>query len=334
MANERVGRLDQYGFAAEGTKLTAEAAPDCWYPRLSGVIEDKYQKDIVDSAMGTIAKTTMARTVKSWSEGSFEGHITDIDFGWVLGALFGAYPAVTAVAGETAVKDHIFPVTNTNNHSSLTVFKREGAIGTRKFAGCCIENLSINFVKDKILSFSMDVKGKAGAADTDTTTYTVNNVFVPSMFTFKIAAVAATTALTQTALTNAAELPISEATLNFEKGLLIEWNDGAPSLILNQTMGINGSFTLLHTDATYHDFVSGDTNKSLRFDLTHTTTIGNAVKPMLTFDILSAVLNDYSKDEPLADLAKQTITFEAQYAADCAEIAVATLRNTRTSAYS
>jgi hypothetical protein len=179
----------------------------------------------------------------------------------------------------------------------------------------------------------MDVKGKPGAADTDTVTITSNNLFTPSMFTFKYAALAATTALTQTALTNASETIIQSANLNFEKNLLIQWNDGIPYLIANGPLGINGDFTLLHTDATFHDFDLADVNKALRFDLLHTTTIGSAVKPTLTFDILSAVLKDYSKDEPLSDFTQQTIGFEAQYAADCAELAVATLRNTRVTQY-
>lgn len=334
MANERIGRMDSYGFAAEGTRMTAETTPDCWYPRIAGVIEDKVEHDIVEAAVGTISKYQTSRVVKSWSEGSFEGLLTDVDFGWILGALFGAYPTVTAVGGETLVKDHIFPVTNTNLHGTLTVFKREGAIGTRKFAGCAIEKLSINFVKDKILSFSMDVKGKAGVADTDTVTLTANNYFTPSMFTFKTAALAATTALTQTALTSASEVIIQSATLNFEKNLMIQWNDGVPYLICNGPLAINGTITLLHTDATYHDLDAGDVNKALRFDLIGTTTIGSASKPTLTIDLLSCILKDYSKDEPLSDFAQQTFGFEAMYSTDCAEIATATLRNTRTTQYS
>lgn len=334
MANERIGRMDSYGFAAETTRMTAQAAPDCWYPRLSGVIEDKQEKDIVEAAVGHIGKVNYGRNVKSWSEGTFEGLITDIDFGWILGALFGAYPSPAAVGGETLVVDHIFPVTNTNLHQSLTVFKREGSIGTRKFAGCCIESLSISYQKDQVLRFSMDVKGKPGATDTDTVTITSNNIFTPSNFTFKTAATAITTALTQTALTAASEVVVESCDITFEKNLSLHWNDGVPYIILNGPMGITGTVTLLHTDSTYLDLDAGTTNKALRFELVNSTTIGSASNPTLTLDVISAIIKDYEKKEELSEAATQTFGFEAQYSPECAELAVATLRNTRDAGYS
>ena len=332
MANERIGRLDSYGFAAESTKGTAEGSPDFWYPRVSGVIEDMYEKDIVESAMGTISKNNLQRTVKSWSEGSFEGLIEDNKIGWLLGAVMGAYPSVSAV--ESGVADHEFTVSNTNNHQSLTIFKREGSIGTRKFSMCCVENFSINYVKDQILRFSMDVKGKASASDTDTVSIDTGNVFVPAMFTFKVANIASTTAGTQSALTNAAELVVRDANLNIAKNLIIEWNDGVPTGIYNGPFEVSGDFTLLHTDATYHDIVAANTNKALRFGLLHTTLIGAASYPTLNFDVLSAILESYDKSEDLDDMSLQTIGFQGMYSTDCAETLVATLRNTRDIDYS
>ena len=332
MANERTGRLDLYGFSHEGTRGTAEASTDVWYPRLSGVIEDKVDKEILDQADGHIGRSKLQKTVKTHSEGSFEGPIETVNFGWLLGPLFGAHPAPTEVE-EGTVADHIYPVQNDSTHNTLTIFKKEGAVGVRKFGYSMIETMTIEYVKDQVLRFTMDVKGKPGVDDTDTPAFSTDKVFSPANFEFKYATTGASVADTQTALTSASEVILESASLTFEKELIVRWNDGVPYFIGNGTMAISGDIQLLHTSDTYRDFVEGETNKAFRFDLVHGDTIGAASKPSLKFDLMEAAMIDYEKTEDLSDLSMQKISFEAILSKTAAGLAVATLRNTRTTQY-
>jgi len=324
MANEHSGNKTAIGIAIEGTRGTAEASPDVWLPRLSGVIDDKDGRDLVSSAQGSIYKNTHSKIVQRHSEGSFEGLIEDINFGYILNALYGDAPTPDDTPEAGVIYDHAFVPLDSNLHQSLTVFKYN-PVQTKKFGYCMIENLTMEFLKDQIMRFTMDVKGLPGADDTDTVSITANNLFVPKHFTFKKASA-------QAGLDAAGETIVERATLTFNKSLQMTWNDGIPYLIINGEMDVSGEITTVYNAETMHDLVHDDTTQALRFQLTNTdVTIGTAGNPQLTTDVYAAVFSDWSKEEPLAGLVRETVKFNALQSG--ANFVKSTLRNLHATAY-
>ena len=327
MANEHSGALISYGFAIEGTRGTVETAPDCWYPRLSGSIEDKVEVDKIEVAQGVITDDETSRVTKTWSEGDFEGLIADTNFGFILNALFGDAPAPSNV--ETTAYDHTFEVLNNNTHQTLTIFKKD-PINTYKFPYFMLDTFSVEFVKDQIFRFTMNGRGKKKTTDSDTVSLTAQNYFKPSHFELKLAT-------SQSGLGAASEVVVSRAKIDIAKGVsddMIEWNDGEPYFIGNGQMKVTGEIELLYTGVTEHDYVMNGTEKAIRIGAYNTdVTIGATSNPEVEFDIYKARFEDLGIDESFGGLKRQTLTFTAYYDLSNSKTITCRLRNERSTAY-
>lgn len=325
MANEHTGDRVVYGVSLEGTRMTAEAAVDQWLQRVSGVVQDKAPKDTVEAAMGTIISDALSMVVEEHSEGDLLCILDDTSPGYFFASFFGAAPSVTAVAGETLVKDHIFAVVEDNLPALVTVFKKD-ALATTKYAGCLVTGIEIDIAKDKIPLIKYTLRGLKGAADTDTVTLTEQKYFSPGDFTFKLAT-------NQAGLDAAAEVVITGGKITLKREYLEQTNDGVPQLIgggkISGTMDVN----ILYNATTYHDLAHGNTDKAARMSFVSPVTIGSAVHPEVEFDFYKASIEDFGSVEDINGWVEQSISCKMRYSLSDAKGVRARLRNLKVTAF-
>jgi hypothetical protein len=195
-----------------------------------------------------------------------------------------------------------------------------------QFALAMVESFEIKYEKGKILSYTVNFKSKKGATATLTATYTAENAFLPQHLVFKLATNLA-------GLAAASAINIKSLSIKIEKGLELDEVLGAvdPVDICNKEFKVSGSVEALFEDeAAFKTIALGDTAKAMRIDLIHTVTIGASSFPELKIDLAKIKVVNWSRDVKNADLASQTVEFEAMYSIADAQMIGAILTNTQT----
>jgi hypothetical protein len=319
-------KLDNVGFAIEGTVGTKETTADIWYERISGHIYDHVETEVTHSAGGRLSSANHNTVLKEWAEGDFVGLVEHMNHGFILNAVFGDAPTPAQV--ETTAYDHTFtPLQSTVVHQSLSIFGKN-ANKTYVMPYGMINNYSVNFSRDEVLRFTANFTAKKSETDaSETPAYTAQSIFSPAHFAFyiedEVSDLAAATAV-----------PIQDASLTIEKEVQVEYNAGQPSVIVANGFKVTGSVTLLQQNDTYHDLVLGGTPKALRFQYKNTdVTIGATSNPEISYDLYRVGFTGYTENRTLAELAGQTLEFEALYYKADSEIMKCRIRNTRSTAY-
>jgi hypothetical protein len=319
------GREVNVGFAKESSRGTF-VAPTYWVPRISGDIDDQF--DIIEhtASYGTIDAVTGSAKSKQWAEGNFTANVGDVSIGLILKALFGTESA-SAASGETIVYEHTFSPQTSAQHPSLSVTKKDAA-RTVSFQNAMITSLEISAVADDFVTFTAGIRGKVGASQSATVSYTTERFFTRANVTLK-------RATTLAGLASGTAVNVKSFKVVYTPNVVDDDILGSadPNDFLNTELRIEGEFELKYEDDTFHDFAKNQTATYYRLYMENTTTIGNAEKPSLQLDFMSVVSKEWSRKDDNNAIVGQTVKIVGKYNTTDALSCRAILTNLVTSAY-
>jgi hypothetical protein len=303
----QIGRLTSIGIAREATRGTGIAS-QYWVPVRELDFDDKVEYINNDSGFGRIEENTDSQIQQLYAEGSYGGKIFDRSVGVELCALFGAVPS-SVQRGATGVYDHTWALTNTNQHSSMTVNIDEGNYDAR-YSLAMINSWQLEAVLDDYVRRTINLISKKSAAATNTPSYTDENEFIPKHIVFKLATNLA-------GLDGASAINIRSFNIEINKNAeaLYVLGSQEPSDIVNKQVAISGSIEAYYDDiTTFRNFVFANTRRAMRIDIVNTdVTIGGSHNPALRFDLANVRFGEFERGWDNNDVMTQTINFDAMF---------------------
>ena len=304
----QIGRLRQVGLGKESTAGTA-VNPVYWIPVESGkVIPDvAYEED--GGTVGRIEAPFQSEPVKENCITQFECVARSDFMGYLLLAAFGTVSSATA-GGESAVYEHSFTVQNDNDHDSFTVVVKDG-IGTEGSPYSMLNTLSFNCDAAGLLRAEAEFVGKQLESDSGTPSYTTDKVWLGKDGTIKIASAIS-------GLSGASAIGFNKMSLTIEKGLVQHHEFGSITLASqhNTALRVSGELELLYENTTYRDYVTDGSEQAMQISFQNPTTIGNAEKPEVHFQLAKCSFEEFDVNDSNDDLVIQTLGFKAQYDID------------------
>jgi len=255
---EYVGRKIAVGIAREAVRGTAEATPEFWLRILAQNHKDKVEYLHSQGATGTIIENSSAEVDKQWGEGGFDAEIDAESIGLLMLSLMGDVDS--AASGDGYL--HTFDLDETSaEHQSLTIFTTEPGRDV-VYPLACLNTLSFNFERGKILDFSASFLSQTGAASSQTAAFTEQKHFRPKDFHFYLADDIA-------GLEAAQEVFLKTMSLEFNKNLEPDDVLGleSPRNFLNKTFSTTASINLLYEDDTYRTYFKAGTPKAMRIKI-------------------------------------------------------------------
>lgn len=259
-----VGRKIAAGIAYESVRGTAEAAPDFWLRILSQNHKDKVEYLHSQGATGTIIENASAEIDKQWGEGGFDAEIDADSIGLMMLALMGDVDS--AAEGDGYL--HTFDLDETSaEHQSLTIFTDEPGRDV-VYPLACLNTLSFNFERGKILDFSASFLSQTGVAGSSTPAFTESKHFRPKDFHVYLADDIA-------GLDVAAEVFLKTMSLEFNKNLEPDDVLGleSPRNFLNKTFSTTASINLFYEDDTYRTYFKAGTPKAMRIKIVNPNSV-------------------------------------------------------------
>ncbi len=325
-----IGRRIDIGIAKETTRGTFVTSA-YFLPKQELSIDEKVTSIDNETAVGRIEDTTSSDIVEKYMAGSIGGRIADLSFGEFLLGVTGTEASPATV--ETGVYDHVFTVLNTAQHPSFSLSVQEpnatGASALR-YTLVALEELEIMLELKKYAMYKASFRGNTAVTGTTTPSYSVENIFLPQNASFKYASA-------QSGLDAATAVQIKKFSLKINKNLEDDFVLGSVAAVdrLNKQYSIEGTVELMYEDRTFIDTIMiGDLAKALRFKFANTAiTIGATSNPTLTIDLYAAKIKEVARKMDNNGLVTQTLSFKAHYSITDSGMIVATVRNTRSSAY-
>lgn len=172
------GDLVEIGIGKESARGTVVAPTYGWkWTGLSVVDKTIMSQD--GGRRGRLEDTLNSYVAGTYAEGDLEGPVRDQLVGLVLLALMGQAADSTV---ESGVYDHVYTVSQSNNHPSITINKREPNAAF-DHALAMIDGFELTCVPEEINMFKASFRSKARAATAATVgTFTVT-VATPGVFT-------------------------------------------------------------------------------------------------------------------------------------------------------
>jgi hypothetical protein len=322
MPNPFIGRRESIGVGIETAPGTA-VAPQSFQRHLALTLDQKTTVAQNKSAMGRIEDINDSAVTEEWSEGSVNGKVTDLTFGYFLLNMFGTDTA-TIHATETTVYDNLFTVLQTSPPPSLT-FCRVNPIQTRRYALGYQSSLEIDIKQNDWVQFTSTIVAKNGTNATDTAAYVAEREFTSKHVTTKIATNIA-------GLTAATPLQIKSLKLKLDRKQDRFTPVGAidPVSFDSEAFTVTGSFVLRYTDTTLEALGLANTAQAMSIAIVNTdTTIGTAANPGVTFTLPQVRLAPVTLDNTLDQVLSQTINFTAEINLTAGYMIQALLTNTQ-----
>jgi len=317
-----LGRLVDFGIKKESTRGTAETSASFWLPKMSLSLDDKVDQVIDESSIGVIEDSNDAVLVKKYSEGEFEGKITDKALGLIL---LGTLGSVSTSGPTDSAYTHVFSVLQTAQHPALTLFIDDENQDYKHALGM-ITSLSLDISLQEFAKVKVGFRSKAGATTTNTPSYSAENSFLPQHGVFKLAS-------TQSGLGAASAINIRSIKLDINKN--VEDDDAigstAPVDILNKQFSIEGEVELVFNAETMKTEMLGDTVQAMRIDLIQTTLIGSTSVPRLTIDLHAVKFSEFVRNYSNGDIVTATAKFKAFYKLADSKMVTVTLINAQSS---
>lgn len=259
MSNEYLGRNITVGIAREAVRGTPVAAPQFWLRILSQNHKDKVEYLKSQASIGTIVENPHAEIDKQWGEGGFDAEIDTESIGLLLYALMGGYEVDVIDADDAYL--HTFDLAEDANHQSLSIWINEPG-REMVYPLACMDSLSFNFERSKILDFSANFMSQAGEADDTTPAFEPLKAFRPKDFHFYLADNIA-------GLDAANEVFLKTAALEFAKNLEADDVLGleSPQNFLNKVFSVTGNISFLYTGDTYRSLFTAGTSKAMRIEI-------------------------------------------------------------------
>ena len=297
-----IGARIAAGFGKETTRGTA-VAPTFWIPWVNFTFDDKVQKYTSQEALGVLDDAAEEFVGERWGEGDFEGEIRDKSFGLLLYALFGT---VNSAVKETTAYNHTFTISQTNQHQSLTVAIDDPNTDLQ-FPLVMIEKLALDIILGQLVRYNATFISKGSESSNVSKSITVENKFVPTQVTIKLAS-------TRAGLAAASAVKVQSLKLNVMKNLKRKHFLGSlsPDDIINQAIGIEGTFELPYEDQTYRNYMLNQTYMAMSIDILNTgVTIGATSNPRLQIIFPRCSFRDWTPNRPKGELYEQVIGFKA-----------------------
>lgn len=172
------GDLVEIGIGKESSRGTAVVPSYGW--KWSGLsVVDKAIMSLDEGRRGVLEDSLNSYVAGTYAEGSIEGPVRDQLIGLILLAFFGQASDSTV---QTGVYDHAFTVSQSNNHPSLTINKREPNAAF-DHALAMLDSLEITCVPDSINIFSAGFRSKARAAIAAAVGETTITIATPAVLT-------------------------------------------------------------------------------------------------------------------------------------------------------
>ena len=344
--------LDESAYGVIDERYESKSARNLTEVMMSGVLRDEFIGLLLLAAFGTeylcIATTmsggsgtfTVGETVSQATSGA-TGTVRRVEGSnvWIQvssGTFTSGSNTVTGGSSgatgtptyDSAIRDHIFVRSNTNNHQSLTLYKSDD-IGVQRAAYGMLESMDLNVKAGDYALFDVKFKAKKSESSSGTPSFNTENPFMAKHATLKMASAIS-------GLAAASATAVSSFKMSISKNLEVyqAFGDDDIASIHNKQFGIAGDLEALYSADTLRDYVIDSTKRAMRLEMENDeVTIGSAAHPKLTIDFAKASFEEWSNKAGNNDIVKQTMGFTAEYSNDDAYTAVAVLRNDRTTAY-
>jgi len=302
-----IGRRQSIGIAKEAVRGVGET-PTYWLNVLSFSFKDVPTKALSEAGFGKITGGDQSPLTMIHGEGDMEVELGDQSFGLILLALLGSVS--TTGPTDTTAYTHSFSLSNTNQHQSLSITTTD-PIGDLMYELAMINSLEITIVPDSIVSYTVSFISK-GSADSSghTASYQSENKFVGRNLSLKIAD-------DTSGLGAATATKVKSLTLTFEKNAEISATLSTlhPEDVVNKLFTISGEIVLDYEDRTLFGYITADSYKALRIQLTGTTLVSGSATtyPSWTLDLSKVSFDSFEPDFSLNEIVTQTLMFNALY---------------------
>jgi len=319
-----IGRRCNLGVALEATR-GAYTDPTYFSPFSQVSFDQKTDFVQSEQGLGKIEEFSEHYVVGQKAEGSISSNLYDKAIGAFLKALLGACSSAAA-AGEAAVYEHTFSLSQTNQHSSLSVYF-DDPNGAYLFPMAMIDSFTINVKPNDFVSYEIELKSRGGRGwSNKTKNYTsLGKQFLAQHVSVKVAANIA-------GLAAATALDVKSLTLKFAKNAEIENALGTvqPIDVVNQQFNITGEIVIDRSDDTFRNYMIAGTQKSVQINFLHPDTIGNAENTELNMQFPKVHFHEWEKDTDLNKINEETIPFTcyADFPNALAAISTCVLTNT------
>lgn len=322
------GRRGGIGFSKESSRGNTGASVDYWLPFAAYSFNEKVTKVRDDSGFSVIETPNTADIVKQWNEGDIEFNIRDLSIGLILLNLFGTETFANNTP-QSGVGQHTFTVAESNQHQSLTVYKKT-PLETLAAAGSMINQFQLRAVLDQYVRCNVGLMGKMFATDSASIAYVNENRFRPQDVQIKIAATANELA--------AASVQPTMRSMNITVNKNIQDYQGLSSVtpvdFVNRGYEVRLEFELALESTTFKNYTLLNQMRAMSIKLINNdATIGTSTRPNLEFILDQIDFDPFDIDEALENIAIIKMTGIAHYNQTNARMWRAILQNSRTSAY-
>ena len=296
---------------ARETTRGAGLTPTYWLPWTSAPFDDKTEKYISREALGVLDDSADQYVTEKWGEGTIEGEIRDKSFGLMLYAALGACNS----GANGAAYNHTFTLAQTNQHTSLSIFF-DDPNGDYMYELAMMDNLEITIETGKLATFVAGFISRphqttsitAGINSVPTkATLATENKFIATNAQLRIAN-------DRNAFGPAPLIKVQSLKITFTKNLRRKHVLGSimPDDIINQSVAIEGSFTLPYESHMYKDLNLDNTYKAMEITLENRAVdLGGGITPKIRIVLPRVGFHDWSRDLPKGELAEQTVNFRA-----------------------
>jgi hypothetical protein len=309
-----IGGRVNLAIARETTRGVAETPVTgnmYWLPWTATDFDDKAEKYVSREALGNIDDTADQYLTEKWGEGNIEGEIRDKSFGLLLYAALGSW----ASGANGAAFNHTFTVAQTNQHTSLSIWV-DDPNSDYLFELAMMENLDITIETGKLATFtagfvSMPSQSTSMVAGINSvpakSALAAENKFIATNASIRIAT-------DRNNFGPAPEVYVQNLKVTISKNLKRKHTLGSmsPNDIINQTMAVEGSFTLPYDSKTYKDYMLQDVYKALEIKLENRAVdLGGGVNPTIRIQLPRVGFHNWTPARPKGELYEQTINFRA-----------------------
>jgi hypothetical protein len=317
---EIIGRQLEFGIGVETTRGTAVTTADKWFRNVTANVVPRTQKVGDDSTRGVLEDSLGARVVRQWYEGEIAGVLHADAFGYLLYNLYGSVVS-TLVTGS--VHTHAFSMSQSIEHPTLTIFRKDGSVNQDVFGGGVISTLEVSASTEDYIRFTANAMARTGSSNADSPTYTATDYdFIARDITIKVAA-------TEGGLSSATAVPAKTLSIRYDVGAIADYVFGAKTAndIYNAMMSIEVEFSKNYEDTTFEDLYNADTYRYMQIQIAGEVDIGSGNYPTITWIFNRVQVQDWNRSGDANSLVEETVVLKAFYNSTDGEQSTVTLKN-------
>jgi hypothetical protein len=298
------GRLEAVGVAVEAVRGTAELTPQKWVKHVSSDIVSKVDSVIDENVMGIMEDSPNSRVVKKWFGGSLDGTLYVDVLGYLLLNIYGSE---TPTQESGTAYSHEFEMEQSIEHQTLTVFRKDGDVIQKAYAGSVVNTLEISGTTGALVKMVATIICGSETSNASNPSYDEEYDFIGRDISIKLAD-------EENDLPSTVATEMKEVKITWDTGALSDFNLGSyyPKNY-NAKMSIEVELKRSMEDTTFEDLWSSGEAKYIEITIEGEATIGTAAKPTVVLLLNKAIVQDWSRSAGANDLAEETIKFKGFY---------------------